>query len=528
MHVLKEKKALIFKLREPTRITTVVPTAKTLTHYGQQLVAVPHRPDETRVLRRLGFKDIPDPMPEYYTWPGKKPFDAQRDTANFLTLHSRCFVLNSMGTGKTISSLWAYDYLRSVKQVNKLLVVCPLSTMERTWADEIFKTLPHLDAVVLYGSSERRKKLLAQQADIYIVNIDGLKIIKEDLKNRPDIDLVILDEVAMYRNGSTDRWKAADVICNKQSIRRVWALTGSPIPNSPTDAWAQCRLVVPANGVVPKYFSKFRDATMKQITPFKWIPREDALDTVRQAMSPSIRFSLDEMVDLPEQIHLSREVELTPEQKKAYKEMMAKLKTEYEGGQVLAVNEAVKANKLLQIALGAAYTTGDDAIILPSRPRVEVVEEIIEESEGKVIVFVPFTIALERLAADICKDMFDGDEDAVAIVHGETKKTDRDRIFGEFQNGGRLRVIVANPGTMSHGLTLTAATTIVWYAPVHSNDTYLQACARVRRPGQSKTTVIVHIAGTDIERRIYERLKNKQTLQGTLLDMIKEQEVETV
>lgn len=528
MHVLKDKKALIFKLREPSRITTVVPTAKTVVHFGQELVAVPHRPDETRVLRRLGFKDIPDPMPMYYGWPGKTPFDAQRETSNFLTMHSRCFVLNSMGTGKTVSSLWAYDYLRSTKQVRRALVVCTITTMERAWGDEVFRTLPHLDAVVLYGTAERRKKLLAQDADIYIVNHDGLKILKDDLAKRPDIDLVILDEVAIYRNASTERWKAADAVCNKQAARRVWGLTGSPIPNAPTDAWAQCRLVVPANGNVPKYFGKFRDAVMKQVTQFKWIPREDALETVRQAMSPSIRFALDDMIDLPEQMFMERDVELTAEQKKAYKEMLSRLKTEYEGGQVLAVNEAVKANKLLQIALGAAYTTGDDAVILPSRPRVEAVEEIIEESEGKVIIFVPFTVALENLAADLRKDLFDGDEHAVAIVHGGTKKSERDEIFGSFQNQEYPRVIVANPGTMSHGLTLTAATTIVWYAPCHSNETYEQACARVRRPGQKKTTVIVHIAGSDVERRIYERLKTKQKTQGVLLDMIKEQEVETV
>lgn len=528
MHVLKDKKALIFKLREPSRITTVVPTAKVVTHFNQQLVAVPHRPDETRVLRRLGFKDVPDPMPMYYGWPGKTPFDAQRETANFVTMHSRCFVLNSMGTGKTVSTLWAYDYLRSVKQVQKVLVVCTISTMERAWADEVFRCFPHLEAVVLHGSAERRRKLLAQNADIYIVNHDGVKILKDDLAKRPDIDLVILDEVAIYRNGSTDRWKAADAVCNKQVPRRVWALTGSPIPNSPTDAWAQCRLVVPANGNVPKYFSKFRDATMRQISPFKWVPRDDALETVRQAMSPSIRFALDDMVDLPEQMFLERDVELTAEQKKAYKEMLSRLKTEYEGGQVLAVNEAVKANKLLQIALGAAYTTGDDAVLLPSRPRVEAVEEIIEESEGKVIIFVPFTVALENLAADIRKDLFDGDEMAVAVVHGGTKKSDRDSTFAAFQNHEYPRVIVANPGTMSHGLTLTAATTIVWYAPTYSGETYEQANARVRRPGQKRTTVIVHIAGSDVERRIYDRLKTKQKTQGILLDMFKEQEVETV
>jgi SNF2 family DNA or RNA helicase len=76
---------------------------------------------------------------------------------------------------------------------------------------------------------------------------------------------------------------------------------------------------------------------------------------------------------------------------------------------------------------------------------------------------------------------------------------------------------------MSHGLTLTAATTIVWYAPIHSNETYEQACARVRRPGQKRTTVIVHVASTDTERKIYQRLKTKQHVQGILLDMFKDQ-----
>jgi len=75
---------------------------------------------------------------------------------------------------------------------------------------------------------------------------------------------------------------------------------------------------------------------------------------------------------------------------------------------------------------------------------------------------------------------------------------------------------------MSHGLTLTAATTIVWYAPVHSNEVYSQACARVRRPGQTKKTAIVHVAGSAVEKQIYKRLSERESLQGVLLDMVKE------
>jgi SNF2 family DNA or RNA helicase len=421
-----------------------------------------------------------------------------------------------MGTGKTNSALWAYDYLRRTKTVNKVLVVCPLSTMERTWADSAFQTFPHLDCVVLHGTRERRNKLLAQDVDIYVINIDGLSTIKDALAKRPDIDLIVVDELALARNSGTDRWKILNTICNKQAARRVWGMTGSPTPNAPTDAWAQCKLVTPDNPTLPKYFSAFRDRVMRQITPFKWAARQDANEAVYQMMQPAIRFSLDDCVDLPEQTFITRDVALTPEQNKAYKDMLNKLSTEYAGGQILAVNEAVKANKLIQIACGVAYGTDGEHVIIPSKPRMDVLKEVIEESEGKVIVFVPLTGALESVASELRKDF------TVETVHGGTSKADRDRIFNEFQRGLDPRVLVANASTMSHGLTLTAATTIVWYAPVHSNETYEQACARVRRPGQTRTTVIVHIAGTDVERRVYKRLQDKQSMQGVLLDMMKE------
>lgn len=538
MLILKKKKAVVFRLRNPSRITTVIPTAKTVQHNGQTLVAVPHRPDETRVLRNLGF-DVPSPMPIHYEWPKANgrfdPFEAQRETASFLTMHSRAFCLNSMGTGKTNAALWAYDYLRRTKQVKKMLVVCPLSTMERTWGDGIFSTFPHLDFAVLHGSRERRIKLLNTDVDIYIINVDGIKTIYKELAKRPDIDLVVVDELALARNASTERWKVLNEICNKQATRRVWGMTGSPTPNAPTDAWAQCRLVTPDNPMVPRYFGRFRDMVMRQITQFKWVNRPEANDVIHKMMQPSIRYSLDDCTDLPEQTFTTREVEMTADQKRAYKDMVSKLSVDMAGGQILAVNEAVKANKLIQIACGVAYDTNGGEVVIDNHHRVDAVKEIIEESEGKVIVFVPLTGALNHVAGEISKmfkanhelvaDRLEGSAalaDEVAIVHGGTSKSERDDIFKRFQQMDTPRVLVANAQTMSHGLTLTAATTIVWYAPVHSNEIYEQACARVRRPGQTRTTVIAHIAGSDIERKVYKRLSEKQSMQGVLLEMMKE------
>ena len=119
MLISTKKKALILRLRNPERITAVIPKAKIFDHKGKQFVAVKHGVDEVKVLRNMGIQ-APSPIKHYYGWPGRfKPFFAQRETADFLTSNNRGFVLNDIGTGKTLSCLWAYDYLRSVGWLTK-------------------------------------------------------------------------------------------------------------------------------------------------------------------------------------------------------------------------------------------------------------------------------------------------------------------------------------------------------------------------------------------------------------------------
>lgn len=520
MLIFKPKKAVILKTRNPKKFTDVIPTAKEFKYHGQDLVAVPHKPDETKVLRNLGV-DVPSPMNYYYPYEGRfKPFDVQMKTAEFASMHDRCFILNSMGLGKTVTSLWALDYMRSIGAVNRALVVCPISVMERAWGDEIFRSFTGLKFNVLYGTREKRLKLLADEADIYIINTDGLRIIKDALADRPDINLVIIDEVALFRNPAAQRWKVANEICNKQlhGARKVWGLTGSPIPNAPTDAYGQIKLVNPSNPDCPKYFGRFRDLVMLQRGPFTWVNKPDAVDTVYRIMQPAIRFSLDDAVDLPPQIVTQRKTELSLEQKKAYKDMKTKLFAEVASGQVLAVNEAVKASKLLQICCGAAYGDGGVEVPLDCTPRLEALDEVVCESEGKTIVFIPFTSALNQAVDYLRKQGH-----TVEVVDGSVGKNERDAIFYSFQNAEDPKVLVANPATMSHGLTLTAATTICWFGPCYNNEIYQQACARVRRPGQKRSTVIVQLVSTEFEQKIYDRIEKKQSMQGLLLDLVNEQ-----
>lgn len=490
---------------------TVIPTAKRFTYKGTELVAVPHRDDETRVLRNMGFT-VPAPVEHYYSWPGQyKPFKAQLATTSFLTTNPHAFVLSDMGTGKTLSVLWAWDYLRSRGIAKKMLIISPLSTLERTWADEIFMHFPHLSVGVLYGTKDRRKKVLADDYDIYLINHDGIKTIEAELIEKTDLDTVVIDEIAAFRNSATSRWKSLKKIIAGRS--RTWGLTGTPTPNLPTDAWAQVRLISPDR--VPPYFGRFKDATMKQLGPFKWVPREGSTQIVADAMQPAVRFTRDECVDLPPCLYQTREVALTTEQNKAYKQMAVQLKLEFQGDQVTAVNEAVKMQKLVQVACGVVYGRDGQEIVLPNDPRIEVVRETIEEAGTKVIVFVPFRAVLNKVAEQLAQDFI------VAKISGETPKHERDDIFHRFQKGSELKVLVAQPAAMSHGLTLTAASTVIWYAPITSHEVYQQANARITRPGQKHTQLIVNVEGTDVERRIYKRLRQKTSMQGLLLDLVR-------
>lgn len=513
MLIKKEHKKIVLRLRDPTKITDVIPTAKLMVYQGATFVVVPHRSVETKLLRNLGF-DAPNPVDMYYTWPireGWQPLPHQKETVRFLTENRRAFCLDDMGCGKTLSALWAFDFLRSEKTAKRLLVVSPLSTLERTWADELTYNFPHLSLSILYGSKERRRLLIQQNTDVCVINHDGTKVITDDLVNAV-FDVVIIDEVSQAaRNHTTDRWKTLKAITRNTPI--VWGMTGTPIPNDPTDAWAQCRLLVPER--VPMSFNEFKNQTMKQVTDYKWIPRPESLDVVYQVMQPSIRHKRDDCIDLPPVMYETRQTPLTKAQQTMFDAMMETLYAEYKGQGITAVNEGVKAMKLTQICAGAAYGDDETTVVTPPKHRLIALRDVVEEAASKVIVFVPFRSALETIASILRSGC------TVGVIHGGVAKGERDRIFSEFQRTDNPRVLVAQPAAMSHGLTLTAASVIVWWAPITSAETYEQANARITRPGQKHSQLIVHLQGTAIEARMYERLKTKTTMQGVLLDMLK-------
>jgi SNF2 family DNA or RNA helicase len=479
---------------------------------GQKMLALPHDATHVRLAHNFGIA-APAPILHYYDWAGSTPFEAQRQTAAGLTTHDRFYVLNGMGTGKTRAVVFAYDFLRSVGEAKRMLVVAPLSTLTMTWYRELFMIAPHLKVNVLYGSRDKRLRMLDDPADVYIVNHDGAEIITTAVAARADIDVVCLDELAVYRNGGSKRFKVMNRLLSTK--KRVWGLTGSPTPNAPTDAWAQTKLITPWKA--PTGFGSFRESVMYKVTTFKWVAKPSALQTVRSMMQPSVRYTLDDVVELPDLVVRKVDIEQGPLQKKAYAQLETHMHGLFDKGEITVQNAGILMNKLLQVSLGWVYTDTRGIVSFDNDARKAALLDAVESTDNKVIVFVPFIHALDGVADHLRKN-----DMPCEIVSGQTPQSERNRIFGAFQNSSEPRVIVAHPQCMAHGLTLTAADTIIWFGPFASLEVFEQANQRIRRVGQKHKQQILLFSGTRAESKLYDRLQQKKGVQDTLLDMFRE------
>jgi hypothetical protein len=434
--------------------------------------------------------------------------------STFLLLRRNGMIFATGNTGKTKAALWSWDYLRKHGEAKKLIVAAPLSTLNFTWGREVFQTLPGVKVITLHGTKKKRlEKLADTDYDVYVINHDGLKVIADELLKRDDIDTIIFDELAVYRNGQSARTKIASKIAEK--MKWAWGMTGSPTPNSPTDAWAQCRLLTPH--MVPKYFNRFRDSVMNKVSQFRWVPKHDAVDTVFAAMQPAVRYTLDDVVELPDLVERTIDIEMGPKQKKVYAQMEQHAHLLIEQKEITAMNAGAVLSKLLQISTGYIYARDGEVVALDNDERMTALVDSVNSTNNKVIVFVPFVHALRGIKERLTSEGYD-----VESVSGATNKTERDRIFNVFQNTENVKVLVAHPQCMAHGLTLTAADTIIWFAPMPDLEIFEQANARIRRIGQKHKQQVLMFQATPAEKRMYAKLRTKQKVQNMLLELFED------
>jgi len=449
-----------------------------------------------------------------YNWPGQfTPFAHQKVTAAFLAERPKAFCFNEQGTGKTASVIWAADYLMNIGVVRRVLVVCPLSIMKSAWQNDLFKFAMHRTCDIAYGDRKKRAKIINGGAEFVIINFDGLAIVKDDVANG-GFDLIVIDEASAYKNPTTERWKVLRDL--NKTIRGLWMLTGTPAAQSPVDAFGLAKLVNPKG--VAQFFGQFRDQVMYKVGMFRWVPRTNAQAIVHGALQPAIRFEKDQCLDLPDVTHVERDAPLTAQQMKFYRMLKNDMIMKAAGEEISSANAATNLNKLLQISGGAVYTDQKEVVEFDVSNRLQVVLEVIEESSHKVLVFVPFTHTIELLPKYLVKHGITCD-----VINGAVSANRRAEIVKEFQTRTDPRVLVIQPQAASHGLTLTAANTVIWYAPTSSVETYLQANARIDRPGQRNPMTIVHIHGSQTEKRLYSLLRNNVANHNKIIDLYRQE-----
>ncbi len=457
---------------------------------------------------------LPSPILKEYDWPGLfTPFMHQKTTAAFLSLRDRAFCFNEAGTGKTSSVIWAADYLMKQGLIKRVLVICPLSIMYSAWQADIFKTAMHRTVAVAYGDANKRKKVLSGAYEFVIINYDGVSIVSDDIC-KLGFDLIVVDEANAYKTATTKRWKTLAKIMTPST--KLWMLTGTPASQSPLDAFGLARLVAPGN--VPKYFTAWRDKVMHQVTRFKWVPKPHAKKEVFSALQPAIRFTKAECLDLPEVTYQTREIELTPQVKRYYRGIKDQMLVQAAGEQISAVNAAAKLTKLLQISGGAVYSDNHEVVEFDVSPRLAALMEVLDETEHKVIIFVPFKHTIELVANHLTNQGVTNE-----IINGEVPAKERSNIISRFQTTEFPRVLIIQPQSASHGVTLTAADTVVFWSPVMSVETYLQCVARIDRVGQVNKMTVVHLQGSEIERKMYQMLQSKIDSHEKLVDLYKEE-----
>jgi SNF2 family DNA or RNA helicase len=512
MMIHRPTKSIVLRLRDPARVTDALqPGTYRPVAAGEGNLQIRHTLETTLRLNALGI-DVASPILYQYGWPGKyAPFAHQLPMADFHVRHPKCLNLSEMGVGKSFATLWAADYLMSIGEVHKVLVLAPLSILETIWQQDIFDVLMHRSCVIAHGDREYRAKALAMDVDFYIANHDMIahKEVATLVRKRKDIDLVILDEASFFRNHRNVSYRFfAWAVENK---KRIWLLTGTPCPNAPTDAWALARLVCPER--VPRFFGAFQRKTMQQVSQYKWRPVPGAEQIVFEALQPAWRVRKKDCMSLPPLTVVNHRILLTPEQARHFKRMRDFMILQHKTTTITAVNAADALIKLRQICCGSIKNGEDAYETIDHSTRLRELTDVIDQAAAKVIVIVPFKGIIRVLAGELEKRF------SVGMLNGDVGVRERNRIVRAFKSGPDPRVLLCHPEVMAHGLNLTEADTTVFYAPIYSHDDYAQVIERFNRAGQTRKMTVVRIAAHSFEQDIYNLLDNRALNQGNILKL---------
>lgn len=508
----------ILKVNDQTLVNKLIdniPVVNTKPFNSSTLVYLPIHDDTLKLLRNQGLNtDGMEPFYFQYTPPlveGKYYAMAhQLTSAAFMSSRERCYNTSTMRTGKTASVVLATDYLQSVGKIQgAVLIVATVSNLTGVWQKTISETLPNKLSVVVHGGVGKadRVRRLKYPADYYIINYDGVKMVQDELVamvRAGKISCVVVDELTHYGNTKSQRWKAMDKIVNGPCpVKYCWGLTGSPGGDS-LAVYGFTKLINPTKVPCERY-TTWQGLVQYRwgMAAWQWKDKPEAATIISKTMQPTIRFDKKDIMDLPPIVYQVRDCELTVEQNKAYKQMRDKMIALTDKGEIIeAVHKASMMHKLFQIALGSVISNGQ-LLELDNKPRFNTILEIVKEASQKVVIFSPYTGAIDRLVKQLVEAKY-----TVNKVDGSVTGKRRAEIFQDFQEREDPHIIVCHPETTAFGVELAAADTMIFNGPPLSGGfIYEQALERLSSLKQkAKQISIVQVVATPEERKFFAGL----------------------
>jgi SNF2 family DNA or RNA helicase len=460
------------------------------------------------------------------TYPFKnKPFLHQQAYLQRFWKEPVAALFADMGTGKSFMLINNAAMLYDKGKINGLLIVAPKGVYRNWYDTEIPKHLPShvVYRMALWSASPRKVEQIAmdelftvtEDLKILVMNIEAFSTAKGTAYAKRFLlvhdAMMAIDESTTIKTHTSTRSKNTEKVGRGARFRRI--MTGSPVTKSPMDLYQQCAFLSDGCLNVDSYYvfqARYAVTIERSVNThtFKEIVGYRRLDELKEKLDRfAFRVKKEECLDLPEKLYVKREVDLTDEQIKVYNQMKNLALAQIQGGLVSTVNALTQLMRMHQIVCGHVKMD-DGTVVNLQNNRVKELLSVVEETDGKIIIWANYRYDIEAIKLALAKEY---GMNAIGTYYGDTDVDERKRVVEEFQKpDSEMRFFVGNPSTGGYGLTLTAASTMVYYSNSFDLEKRLQSEDRAHRIGQTKNvTYIDLIAPNTVDEKIVKALREK-------------------
>ena len=449
-----------------------------------------------------------------------KPYEHQRSALNQSANQKEWAYFMEMGTGKTKVTIDNFAYLYFTKKINAVLIIAPKSVYT-IWENEIQIHLPNEIKYKIYKWNIDKPKDYAslnksQDFRIFLINVEALSTKRGldacvDYLSKNTSNFVVLDESTTIKNRTAKRSRNILKLRSLSRIRRI--LTGSPITKSPLDLYTQCQFLNPQLLGFTSYLTfRNRYAEMgdipvgsgRFISIPKYYKRLDELEDKLKTFSTRIR--KDQCLDLKPKIRQKRYIDLEGDNKTLYERLRVHALAIVEISTISFSNKLTEIIKLHQVCNG--FTKNDDGELMQlHKQKLNALEEIIDETDGKIIVFANYIYNINEIVTFLQHKY---GKNSTVSIYGAVNVEDRTKAVKRIQEDKNTRFIVINPTTGGFGLTLTACNTVIYFSNNYNLEVRMQSEDRAHRMGQKGSVVYIDIvARNTLDEAIMKSLVNK-------------------